>query len=234
MFGQITLLMKAIILCLWTIFLAQQFLTHWAGVSLVGLWGLSPEAWSQPLSYWKSLTYAWVHPHFFHLLFNSMLLAWTGSALQKRLGLPLLLGLYGVCSLTELFGYPFLSWLLPSGFSLGAPLVGLDGFLYGLLGLYALLFGNQTLVFLWVLPLKAKHFLFFWMGFEGLLQLAQRTHLAATLTHFLCAFTCLLGLGAWLFWKKNRGAPPQGRSLASGRRSSLRLVTSEEEPKTWH
>ena len=124
-----------------------------------------------------------VHGGLLHLFFNMLMLVWCGAAVERVLGAPALLVIYGVSAVVSALA----QWLW-APFEL-APVIGASGAVSGLIGAYALIYGrpkrlasspalNRTLHILWLAAAWAvlQIAVAFVAGAEGLL-LATPAHI---------------------------------------------------------
>lgn len=223
-------------------FILQAFLKHFAGFDLVPILSFHPSLFLKGSFFWQVLTYPLVQPQVLSLFFNLLLIFWIAPGLEQR-GRSLFWVFSLSCILFETVSYAILALLLaPLPFPIGA-LMGLDGWVYGLLGVQAFLYTEERFSFFFLFSLKARPFLLLLAGIETLLQVATRGPLAETLAAISCA-----GWGIFFFWlqTRSRGGTASGADSLrkSARRAShLRVVSrasSEDrisetsEPKFWN
>jgi membrane associated rhomboid family serine protease len=128
------------------------------------LFGLSANG-IQNLFLWQPLTYMFLHSsNIWHILFNSLIIWFIGSELEKIWGPREFLKYYLICGIGA--GLLYLAVLffavnyfgLPLGF-LGVPTIGASGAVFGLLLAYGVIFGERVIYFMMLFPMKAKYFI---------------------------------------------------------------------------
>lgn len=228
---RLTPLIRAWVITLVALFLAEQVAQRALGVSLTPVLGLVPEAVVLRGYFWQVLTYAFLHADLTHLLLNSLMLVFLGSELEVLWGRKKL-ALYAViCALGGAVAYLLLQVFVWGAQGLSTPMVGASGAIYGLLAAYGLLFSERTLMFMMLFPMKAKHFIwvlvaveFFTSVSSGRGGLAAAAHLAG----MGAGFVTLLVWARQSARRKNPRAPRGGRT---GKRPvHLRLVVSDKTP----
>ena len=133
--------------------------------------GLVPGLTVQKFFIWQPVTYMFVHSQsVFHILFNMLVLWMFGSDLEQRWGLRFFLKYYFVCGvgaaliyLVCVFSYFFITG---QGVALGVPVVGASGAIFGLILAYGIVFGERTIYFMMLFPMKAKYFAMIIAGVE--------------------------------------------------------------------
>jgi membrane associated rhomboid family serine protease len=133
-------------------FLAQQLGGYRAPLWLIGL---SPEAVLRNFAVWQFVTYLFIHGGAMHLLVNMFTLWMFGRSLETDWGTRQFLKYYflcgvgaGICDVTvnALLGH----WNVLT--------IGASGAIYGLLLAFGVLYPNQTVLFDFLFPIKAKYF----------------------------------------------------------------------------
>ena len=133
-----------------------MFLAQLLGVgSAFRLFALSPEAVIRNFAVWQLFTYLFLHGGVMHLLVNMFTLWMFGRSLETDWGTRPFLKYYflcgvgaGICDVTvnALLGH----WLVGT--------IGASGAIYGLLLAFGVLYPNQTVLFDFLFPIKAKYF----------------------------------------------------------------------------
>lgn len=127
--------------------------------------GLSGNGVLGSFKLWQPLTYMFLHSaSIWHILFNSLIIWFVGSELEKIWGPREFLKYYLTCGVgagllyimvinmaVQFFG-------LNEGF-LSVPTIGASGAVFGLLVAYGLTFGERVILFMMLFPMKAKHFI---------------------------------------------------------------------------
>lgn len=212
------------VLILQNFFMDTPYLTQW--------FGFVPLRFFESFWVWQPLTYMFIHSvNVFHVLFNMILLWWLGSELENYWGRRYFLFYYLICGVGAALFYmlgAFIYYFISNNvMPLQVPVVGSSGAVFGLMFAYGLLFGERTVYFLGMFPMKARYFVLIIGGVEvmNLLasgfgsQVANLAHLGGLLTGFL-----LLSAGPRLqdLFRKTQ-------SRAHGRR--LKLVVDNVEQK---
>jgi len=105
---------------------------------------------------WQLVTAMFCHADAFHFGFNMFMLWMFGSAVERSIGSRRLIILY---LFAGIFGN--LAWLLSGLCPPNVATLGASGAVFGLLFAYARLFPNQTILVLFIFPLKARNFAIF-------------------------------------------------------------------------
>jgi membrane associated rhomboid family serine protease len=180
---------------------------------------LVPALAVKKLYLWQFFTYMYLHGGVFHLVFNMFSLWMFGSMVESVWGGRRFFLYYTICGI----GGGICTWLLSpnyAGITLGA-----SGAIFGLLLAYGLLF-PESYIFLWFLiPIKAKHFVFLFAALELFAGLNYTPDGVAHFAH----------LGGMLFgFVYMRLGFPGWRSKARLRmpRAPIRIVRSTIAPRT--
>lgn len=136
---------------------------------------------------WQLVTYQFMHGNFMHILFNMFMLWMFGLEIENFWGSKKFLIYYLVCGV----GAGLMQILLAPVFTgLAGPTVGASGAIYGVLIAFAMLFPDRY-IFLWFLiPVKAKYLIVFFIVLEflslGNMDLIARfAHLGGALVGFI-------------------------------------------------
>lgn len=196
--------------------------------------GLIPESVILDFWLWQPLTYMFIHSdNVFHVLFNMLVLWMFGSEVEMRWGQRYFLTYYLVCGVGAgflyLLGVLAYSLITGDGMPLRAPVVGASGATFGIMVAYALLFGERTIYFLMMFPMKARYFVMLIAGVEVLnllssglsTQTANLAHLGGALVGFV-----FLKSSGWWGGLKRKATNKRGRNL--------RLVVNNNPPKYWN
>ncbi|MGE3975197.1 MAG: rhomboid family intramembrane serine protease [Bdellovibrionales bacterium] len=202
---------------------------------LTTFFGLIPELLITKFFVWQPLTYMFLHSTdgITHILFNMLLLWWLGSELEQQWGKRFFTLYYIVCGV----GAAVLYTIAILVFSLATekvqplftPVVGASGAIFGLMLAYGIIFGERTVYFFFVFPMKARIFVMILGGIEVVMLLnngvggsnvANLAHLGGLITGFLFLIT----------WTRI-----QRRQSKAGR-GKLKLVVNndKEQPKYWN
>jgi membrane associated rhomboid family serine protease len=248
---RLTRAVKAFMIACFAMFLIQQTLDQFFGGNVQGWLALIPSAFILDFKFWQIFTYAFLHGDVMHLFLNLLMLAFIGGELEAFWGTPKFLRYYFFCSVSAGLLYLFLQMFVWGGQGLNTPMVGASGAVYGLLMAYGLIFGERTLLFMMVFPMKAKHFVWVLAGLEFMTTVfSGRGGLAAS-AHLGGMFA-----GFGYLWVKamikvrQRRLKEGGLAKAKSRRKKaghLKLIINneqdpdrdstdevDEDPKTWH
>lgn len=164
-----------------------QIIDQLAGTaSLTSIFGLTPwRVWNQFYA-WQVGTYMFLHRDPFHLLINMLGLWMFGSQLEETWGRSRFLRFYLVCGI----GAGLLTVMLQPSSS--AIIIGASGAIYGILLAFGLLFPNQPIWLMGMVPIAAKYFVMIFGAIALLTSLqgsnsgvAHLTHLAGLAVGFL-------------------------------------------------
>jgi membrane associated rhomboid family serine protease len=139
---------------------------------------------------WQLFTYLFLHSlsSIFHLLFNMLTLWMFGAPIEQTWGTKRFLQYYFICGVGAgicvvlanlIFGDPY------------QRVIGASGAIYGLLLAFGMLFPNQTVMFWFLFPLKAKYMVMifgaiaFLSSFQGSSTVSNLAHLGGMLFGFL-------------------------------------------------
>ncbi|GAA4775403.1 rhomboid family intramembrane serine protease [Stakelama sediminis] len=138
---------------------------RYAGVSVIAAhYSLAP-FWLTPL------TATFVHAGMFHLIFNMVMLVYTGSQTERAIGPGPLVLLYVLGA----YGAALAQWLI--GPLVQSPMIGASGALSACVGAYALLFGTTRAKAIGPIPARAVQVIWLgvaWAGINLLVGLVSR------------------------------------------------------------
>jgi len=221
-------------------FLPQHYITNY--LSLV------PYDLLRHFFIWQPFSYLFIHTASpWQLIFNMLLLWGLGGQLERLWGSKFFALFYFVSGVGAAFLYSLaaIAYSLVSGQAdiLVAPVFGASAALFGLLVAYGVLFGEQTVYFMFFFAMKAKYFVAILAGIELVLilnngpvqgKVADLAHVGGLITGyaFLKIWPRLKGGG--------KGVGGFGRS-GKLRNKKLRLVVNnnedlagDEKPKYWN
>ncbi|MBC7386452.1 MAG: rhomboid family intramembrane serine protease [Cryobacterium sp.] len=238
---------KILLIACFVAFLVQQTVDQFFGGHLLYFFGLVPRSFMFEGKVWQLITYSFLHADPMHLILNMVMLAFVASDIEFKWGRRRFLGYYFFCSIMAGVLYLFLQLFIWKGDGLQTPMVGASGAIYGCLMAYGILFGERTLLFMMLFPMKAKHFIwvlaaveFLSSVFSGRGGLSSAAHIGGMLA----------GLG--YLWVQSQSAKRASNRLSSkkstnkfaltGKKKHLKLVVDnpdredERDPndKTWH
>lgn len=111
---------------------------------------------------WQIFTYMFIHGGFMHLLLNMFILWMFGMELENIWGSKKFLLYYLMCGIGAGMANQFIA---PFFTSVG-PTVGASGAIYGILAAFAYLFPNRLIYIYFLLPIKAKYVIMFYMALD--------------------------------------------------------------------
>ncbi len=191
---------------------------------------------------WQVFTYMFLHlPNsVMHILFNMLTLWMVGSELEERWGRRFFLFYYissGVgAALFYCFGVAVYTAVTGNRIPLTVPVVGASGAIFGLLLAYGILFGERTMSFMMLFPMKAKVFVMILAGVEivSLLGSGVTGGEVANLAHLGGFASGYLTLVGYMRFQRLRWG-----NKAKKKTGNLRLVVDNENqdskpPKYWN
>lgn len=167
------------------------------------------------------LTYMFLHGGIDHLLFNMLALWMFGSQLENYWGAKRFLQYYIICGLGAAVLHlvvlyfemePLMAYFktLPADYQLqlvnapdfkvNIPTVGASGAIFGCLAAFGYLFPNTLIYVYFLIPIKAKWFVFIYGAIE--LMLAIRNSAGDTVAHFAHLGGAITGLIIVFIWNK--------------------------------
>ena len=188
---------------------------------------------------WQLFTYMFLHSlSVGHLLFNMLTFWLIGVELEQRWGWKKFVFFYLATGVGAALFYCLAVGLFHGIFGgqkgLFMPVIGASGAIFGLLLAYGILFGDRVMHFMFLFPMKAKHFVALLAVVEllsllssGLVggEVAYLAHLGGVASGYLI----LVGMGRWnrFNWEHKMRKKQQ----------HLKLVVDnerEKEPKYWN
>jgi membrane associated rhomboid family serine protease len=218
----------------------QVLLETFMKQSLTGSLVLVPAQVLFDYSIWQLVTYMFLHSlQVSHILFNMLMLWFFGGEVEQVWGSRRFLSYYfftGVgAALIYCLGMGL--WALATGDtrSLVIPVVGASGALFGIMLAYGIVFGDRTIYFMMLFPMKARFFVLL----MGLIEFANMITSQASGSE-VAYFAHLGGLLAgflYIQWHRWRGQRPRG-SAGSKKGRHLQLVVDNDNsvqgPKYWN
>ena len=166
--------------------------------SIYEWFGLVPYKVLSSFWMWQPLTYMFIHSeNVFHIIFNMLLLWWLGSELESYWGRRFFTFYYFACAIGAALiylGSVTVYYLITSNMGpMLYPVVGASGAVFGMLLAYGMLFGERTVLFFMLFPMKARYFVMILgaievfnligQGFSS--QVSNLAHLGGFVTGFL-------------------------------------------------
>jgi len=136
---------------------------------------------------WQLITYQFLHGDFWHLFFNMLSLWMFGMEIESVWGSKRFIAYYLTCGVGGALVQLFLS---PVILGSGAPTIGASGAVFGILLAFVILFPNRYIYLYFLIPVKAKYLIAFWMIIEFLSvgapgNIARLVHIGGAVTGFL-------------------------------------------------
>ncbi len=116
---------------------------------------LWPRAVLGAFAVWQLVTYLFLHGGFSHILFNMFALWMFGADLERDWGTRWFLEFYFLCGIGA--GLCVVAASVVFG-GLDVPTIGSSGAIYGLLMAFGVLYPDRIVLFSFLFPIKAKHF----------------------------------------------------------------------------
>ena len=159
---------------------------------------------------WQILTYMFLHGGFLHLFFNMLALWMFGLELEHLWGSRRFLVYYLLCGI----GAAVTNLLVAPLIGQEAPTVGASGAVFGVLLAFGVLFPDRPIYLYFLLPVKAKYFVTFYIAWELFLGVTQTTDGIAHFAHLGGAAVGFLYLVRefHLFSRGSKGWTPVGRN----------------------
>jgi membrane associated rhomboid family serine protease len=129
--------------------------TSRADVFLLQNFALVPAQVVQTFAIWQLVTYMFLHAGIGHILWNMLGLWMFGAEIERLWGTAKFLRFYFICGICAGITVVIAAYLFGG---VNVPTVGSSGAVYAILMAYALLFSDRTILFGFVIPMKAKYF----------------------------------------------------------------------------
>ena len=227
-------------LVVWLLF--QVILEGYFSIPFTRFFALYPGKVIFDFSIWQLLSYMFLHSiSVSHILMNSLMLWFIGADLEIRWGKKFFLFFYLVTGV----GAAVIYCMAVAGYfyatgnqsSLTTPVVGASGAIFGILLAYGMLFGERTMSFMMLFPMKAKHFVILLGAVEimTLLSSGVMGGEVANLAHLGGLASGWLVLMGWARYQRTL----QNKQNKPKKAGSLRLVVDNEkkdnkEPRYWN
>ena len=181
--------------------------------------GMTPSLFWGGLTLWMPLTYMFIHsvtsPA--HLLFNMLALWMFGGDVENVFGTRQFVVYYLVCGA----GAGLLVAILEPG--LAIPTVGASGAIYGLLVAFGLFFPDRVILFSFIFPMKAKHFV---LIIAAIVFFSSLTSPGGMISHTAHLGGLVVG---FIFIRRRRIWATFGSVFSRrGRRRNMRVVDKDE------
>jgi membrane associated rhomboid family serine protease len=176
---------------------------------------------------WQLVTYMFLHGSFTHIFFNMLMLWMFGMEVENTWGSKRFLLFYFVCGIAAGLSNLFIAPL----FAAPALTIGASGAVYGVLVAFAMMFPNRYIYFYFLLPIKAKYLIPFFLilelynGIAGTAEgIAHMAHLGGAL---IAAIWVLLDSRGMIDRLIPTGRLHSGNITGTGIRSSWTQSTRE-------
>jgi len=150
------------------------------------------------LQVWRFVTYMFLHGSLFHIGFNMFFLWMFGAQVEARWGQRNFLVYYFVCGLGGAVLYGIFNLF---GMETFARMLGASGAVMGVLLAYGMTFPNSIILFMFIIPMKAKYFVILLalidlMSIPGDGSIAHLAHLGGMLAGFIFMRLTIPSLGS--------------------------------------
>jgi membrane associated rhomboid family serine protease len=181
------------------------------------------------LQLWRFVTYMFLHGGFWHIGFNMFALWMFGSQIEARWGQRNFLIYYFVCGLGGAIVYGIFKVF---GMETFVPMIGASAGVMGVLLAYGMTFPNSIILFMFIIPMKAKYFVILLalidlLSIPGGGSVAHLAHLGGMLAGFLFLRLTIPSLGGGI----GLGSSAGGLSRAWKRyqtKRKIRVVRPED------
>lgn len=234
---------KVILIATISVWVLFQLIGERLGMPTNAIFALYPTKVIESFYIWQVFSYMFLHSGVFHILLNMLSLWFIGSELEQRWGRGFFLFYYfssgAGAALFYCLGVAIYTVISGNQVPLRIPVVGASGAIFGLLLAYGLLFGERTLHFMMLFPMKAKVFIVILAGVEivSLLDSGVAGGEVANLAHiggFLAGFLTLTGYTRWQRFQWNRKSKKKGRNLRLIVDNESGEKKTGEGPKYWN
>ncbi|MEO8398209.1 MAG: rhomboid family intramembrane serine protease [Ignavibacteriaceae bacterium] len=145
--------------------------------------GTDPAGLPYNFQIWQLITYQFLHANFSHILFNMFALWMFGMEIENIWGSKKFLFFYLMCGVVAGLVHILFAPLIGSGY---AVTVGASGAIYGVLIAFAMLFPNRLIFLYFLIPVKAKYLIGFFVILDLLLinsgdNVARLAHIGGAL-----------------------------------------------------
>ena len=249
---RLTPAVKGLAIACFAAFVVQQTADQFFGGNILGTFGLVPAAFINNFHFWQIFTFSFLHQDVIHLFFNLMMLVFIGAELEATWGTIRFLRFYAICTVAGGLSYLLLQ-LAFKGVGMYTPMVGASAGIYGLLAAYGLIFGERTMLFMMLFPMKAKHFVWILAGIEFLTSIFSGRGGLVSVAHLggmAAGYAYLWGRATYVVLSKQKAISRdlvQRTKRVKGTKH-LKLVKGKNEdqpggsgedgghsdPKTWH
>ena len=176
---------------------------------------------------WQLITFQFLHVDFWHLLGNGIGLWFFGRFVEERLGSQALLKLYFLAGICGGALQAALGLIVPVYFG-SVPTFGASAGVFGLIAAFALMEPESAICVFFVLPIKAKYFLWISAGIAAIFTLVPAQ--GGSYAHAAHLGGILAGV-AYMCWDARR--PVVNWDPLQGRRRKRQLVQAAAQVARW-
>ncbi len=219
------------------ILILQRMILH--SDVLYQIFGMTPSKVLHNFWLWQLGTYSLMHASsVFHVLFNMLVVWFFGSELEAKWGFKNFLMYYFINAIGAAVLYvvcvAIYGALTGNVALLSVPVVGASGACFALLLAYGIIYGDRTVSFMMLFPMKAKYFVMVTglvevvtlldEGASG--QVANLAHIGGLLSGYIYL----------VLWSRLKNQKKKGPRSGGGRRLKLVVNNADREkgPKYWN
>lgn len=225
-------------LAIWIVL--QVLIEGYAGVPITKYFALYPGKVLFDYSFWQLFTYMFLHSmSVSHIVFNMLTLWFIGAELEMRWGRKFFLSYYFMTGIGAAFIYTLTiaiySAVTGKQVGLVIPVLGASGAIFGLMLAYGLLFGERTMYFMMMFPMKAKYFVMI-LGAIEILSMMTSGVMGGEVAYLAHLGGLISGYFILVGWTRLQRV--QWNRKAKTKTRNLRLVVNndkeEKSPKYWN
>jgi membrane associated rhomboid family serine protease len=188
---------------------------------------------------WQAVTYMFMHStQVTHILFNMLMLWFFGSEIEQVWGSRKFLFYYffsGIgAALIYCIGMTLYAYVSGNTHQLVVPVIGASGALFGVMLAYGVLFGERTVYFFMLFPMKARFFVIL----MGLIEFANMitSQVSGSEVAYLAHLGGLISGGLYFLASRWKPQGPRKGSGAGKKGRHLQLVVDNDKngPKYWN
>lgn len=167
---------------------------------------------------WQLVTYMFLHGGIWHIFFNMLMLWMFGMEVEHTWGSQKFLVFYIACGLAA----GLANLLVAPAFTSTGPTIGASGSVYGVLVAFAMMFPNRYIYLYFLLPIKAKYLITFFIALElfngitGTMDgVAHMAHLGGAVLGAIWVLLDSRGVIDRLFWRIQSNIPSRDKRFSS-------------------
>lgn len=220
---------KILVITLFSVWLLLQVIGEkFLNVPVTSILALTPGKVLFEGYLWQLFSYIFLHSlEVSHILLNLLMLWFLGGELEKKWGSSYFIFYFLGSGVGAGLIYVLGVYLWHSSFggtqALGIPVVGASGSIFGLMVAYGLIYGERTIHFMLLFPMKAKVFVLILAGVEALSLLTHGIQGGgvANLAHLGGLIAGFLILWFTTFWRR--------RKKSQSSKSRLKIIVDNEK-----